>query len=79
MPQASDKLRDKMRQRFGDIGVEGPCDFLSEAGYKNTADFLWEPKPGVKSYGDMTQDELDCLDFLCDEWDYGGLTISDGA
>lgn len=77
MPQASKDLRDLMRKRFGDTDLFGPAYFLEDAGYKITTGYLWEPKPGVKSYGDMTQDELDWLDFLCEEWDYGGLIETD--
>lgn len=72
MPQASDELREKMRQRFGDsIDEQGPIDFLVGAGYKLGSDWLWE-KEGT-TYESMTQDEYDAMQFLVQEWDFGGL------
>lgn len=75
MPSASDELREAMNKRFGDpIDESGPMQFLEDAGYKLTKDWLWEPKPGVACLKDMTRDEFDCLLFLVHEWDFGGLT-----
>lgn len=73
MPQASDELREKMDQRFGDIDDSGPCEFLHSQGYKLGRDWCWTPPESVLSYKDMTDDEYDCLLFLVHEWDYGGL------
>jgi len=74
MPSASDELREKMNRRFGDpVDDTGPILFLKNAGYDLCSDWHWEPKEGVKDYGDMTPDEYDCLLFLVQEWDFGGL------
>jgi len=73
MPQADDDLRDRMVARFGDIDDSGPCDALKAAGYTLRKDWSWAPKPGVKTYRDMTREEFDCLLFLVHEWDYAGL------
>ena len=75
MPQASDELRSRMEERFGDsISDAGPTKFLEDAGYKLTSSWLWEPKKGVESLKDMTQEEYECILFLVHEWDYGGLS-----
>lgn len=74
MPQASDALRDKMRDRFGsEVDESGPIRFLEGAGYKLNRDWTWTPKDGVASLGEMTRDEFECLLFLVHEWDFGGL------
>ncbi len=74
MPQASSELRSRMEERFGDpISDAGPTKFLEDAGYKLTSSWLWEPKKGVESLKDMTQEEYECMLFLVHEWDYGGL------
>lgn len=75
MPQASDELRQKMKDRFGDDWLEeGPVFFLRAAGYTLTKDWCWK-KEGVGSVEDMTDFEYDCLAFMADEWDYGGLAV----
>lgn len=78
MPSASEDLRDKMLARFGDrIDEAGPIRFLKDAGYVLTKNWFWHPKPGVAGYRDMTQPEFDCIMFLMNEWDFGGLTTED--
>lgn len=80
MPQASDEDRQQMKEWFGDaIGEAGPIEFLTEAGYKLTRDWTWEPKPGVKNIGEMTRKEFECLKFLVHEWDFGGLEAEQPA
>lgn len=73
MPQASDDLRQRMRDRFGSIMDDGPSKFLTGAGYVLTRGWEWKPKPGVSRHDDMTEEEWECLLFLVDEWDYGAL------
>ena len=74
MPQASDRLQRRMGELFGsDTGDEGPIKFLETAGYTLNRDWTWVPKAGVKELWEMTQDELACLQFLVEEWDFGGL------
>lgn len=76
MPQASEELRERMFERFGDhISEQGPIKFLQDAGYTLTPGFRWKPKKGVTNLNDMTEDEYECLRFLVYEWDYGGLTL----
>lgn len=73
MPEATAELRAKMRERFGSIDSEGPTKFLENAGYILTPAWVWIAKPGVSTYEEMSPDELDCMNFLITEWDYGGL------
>ena len=74
MPQASEELRQRMNQWFGDpVSDKGPIKFLEDAGYELLHDFIWKPKPGVESLGQMTRTEFECLKFLIHEWDFGGL------
>lgn len=76
MPQSTDELRNKITDRFGGIDDGGPTEFLLRAGYELTKEWQWKPKAGVASYNNMTQEEYDCLRFLIEEWDYGGLTTA---
>tara|TARA_Y100000815_G_scaffold147136_1_gene133103 strand:+ start:270 stop:554 length:285 start_codon:yes stop_codon:yes gene_type:complete len=73
MPQAAADLSDRINARFGSIDDSGPMKFLTDAGYRLRRDFFWEAKPGVTSNSDMTDDEWECLLFLVQEWDFGGL------
>lgn len=74
MPESTEELRTKIRERFdGSIDSEGPTKYLENAGYVLTPQWVWIAKPGVTSYEEMTPEELECLDFLIQEWDYGGL------
>lgn len=59
MPQASQRLRDM----FPDIGY-AECVLL-EAGWA-CKDFYWTPPAGAPS-----EHELDALDYMIEEWDYG--------
>lgn len=73
MPQADDTLREKMFQRFGDhVDEAGPMQFLQDAGYTLSRDWTWS-KPGVTRTEEMTEGEYECLIFLVNEWDFGGL------
>ena len=74
MPQATEEQRQRMRNYFGDIDDFGPAEFLKEQGYKEDR-FRWHPKEGVKCLNDMTEKEWDCLSFLQNEWDWGGLIV----
>ena len=66
MPQASDAQRARMIERFGSVGDAGPIDFLEGRGYELTGAWEWiAPRP------DFTVDEVECIEFLVDEWDYG--------
>ena len=72
MPQASEELRDMMRERFGTIDSHGPEKYLKDRGYLLSKNWLWK-HPLKPTYDDMTREEFECLLFLIHEWDYGGL------
>jgi hypothetical protein len=69
MPQATEELRDRIRELFGDsIDEAGPIEFLEKAGYKFTrGGVIIAPNPKHEE----TPDEMSCIRFLIDEWDYG--------
>lgn len=67
MPQASDELRDRMNTRFGDpIAEEPPWDYLASHGYTAKRGHIFLPTPLHR----VTDLEGECIDFLCDEWDW---------
>lgn len=66
MPQASDEDRENMRRRFGSIDLTGPQDFLLAHGYSIRHGWITLPSPLHR----VTEAEGECIDFLCDEWDY---------
>jgi hypothetical protein len=67
MPQASDELRARMKERFGDEISDGPpWAFLEARGYTAPRFLIRPPAPTHK----VTEDEGECIDFLCDEWDW---------
>lgn len=69
MPQASDELRAKMKDCFGDpVSDEGPIAYLLERGFKFLRGGVIVPPKPYKEWCDW---EADCIDFLVDEWDYG--------
>jgi hypothetical protein len=66
MPQASDYLRARMLERFGDaIDDQKPWKFLEDRGY-TSPHFIIRPPLGHA----VTEDESECIDFLYDEWDW---------
>lgn len=71
MPQASDRQRALMEKWFGDpISDEGPINFLQSHGYILRRDWHWElptPSHSCSCY------EMECIMFLADEWDFGGV------
>lgn len=76
MPSASDELRDRMGQRFGDrIDDRGPIRFLMAASYEAREDFCWGARPGVRTEDDITPEEAECILFLIEEWDFGGVVF----
>lgn len=72
MPTASDDLRRKMRKWFGNIDIFGPQQFLFSHGFTLTKDWFW--KPPVPHHT-ISKEEFQCMIFLQQEWDYGGLQI----
>jgi hypothetical protein len=73
MPSADEDLKRRMVARFGDIGTQGPIEYLEKRGYKLTRDSFWIPPVGITNIGQMERDEFECLMYLMHEWDFGGL------
>lgn len=72
MPTASDELRGKMKEYFGDsIDDWGPTKYLREQGHQDTRQWTWKLRPGL-TWETLPQKDRDCINFLCDEWDWGG-------
>jgi hypothetical protein len=66
MPSATDELRGKICERFGSIDLLGPQEHLRAQGYSINHGLITLPNPIHR----VTESEGDCIDFLCDEWDY---------
>lgn len=68
MPQASDELRAKMAGYFDGEGVDlyAPLEFLMQNGWVDREGWL----STNKLRGEITEKEFDCVEFLCDEWDF---------
>ena len=69
MPQASDELRAKMDSYFDNGGINDydPFAFLIGHGYSEKRGIIYRPH----NEHIPTKKEWDCIEFLCDEWDYG--------
>ena len=68
MPQASDKLRDKMGERFGSRTSEfGPNEYLKKRGWKEKRG-LWRCPYDEPS--DIPDPEDECITFLIFEYDH---------
>lgn len=69
MPQALDSQRDLMLKWFGDsIDEQGPMRFLLSRGYTFPRGGMII-KPTLSHT--VSYEEGECVDFLCDEWDFG--------
>lgn len=69
MPQASDAQRRRWGGRHG-VGEDKAEGFLKSRGYVLTRQWYWTlPKPDHY----VTAEEADAMQFLMDEWDYGGI------
>lgn len=67
MPQTTDELRSLMREWFGDeVSDWGPMRFLMSHGFTEQAGMWKPPVP----YHNVNREELACLRFLVEEWDY---------
>lgn len=71
MPQASDESRQQMAQYFGDDGTDlvAPLEFLRSQGWTDPVGWL-RYKEG-RPRAEITPKEWHCVEFLCDEWDFG--------
>lgn len=75
MPQATDELRAKIVARFGSIDCGPVVDWLRARGFTLTPDWLWDLPVSRATNGSMnlTDEECDAINFLVDEWDFGGV------
>lgn len=70
MPTASDELRSVITQWFGGIEDYPVVKFLESHGFTLTRQWFWiKPVPSHHT----SPIEYTCLQFLVDEWDYGGF------
>jgi hypothetical protein len=68
MPQASNELRSLMLKWFGhEVSDYGPSLFLRARGWMDRGGIIEPPTPAHEP----SLYELACIQFLCDEWDYG--------
>lgn len=80
MPQATDELRQRMNELFGDpISDSGPTDFLIQQGFVLSPTWEWMAPPRLHYWDELSQDEKDCVVFLFQEWDHGGVNFEDEA
>lgn len=77
MPSSTSDLRRKMVRRFGSIDSQGPEDFLVSRGFSLTRDWEWIMPPRYATLDEVPQEEWDCIVFLLEEWDYGGMAPAD--
>lgn len=68
MPQASDEDRAKWGGHQG-VGEDKAMEHLEGRGYKLLRSWNWRPPLGMA----MSQDDSEAMQFLIDEWDFGGL------
>lgn len=70
MPQADEELRSIMVDWFGSMEDYGPTKLLESHGFVLTREWKW-----IKPVPSHTLNEIEwtCLQFLIDEWDFGGL------
>lgn len=71
MPQATDESRNQMVEYFGQesfCDLYAPLEFLRAQGWTDPAGWLRYPEG--KTRAEITKKEWDCVDFLCDEWDF---------
>lgn len=75
MPQASEELRREWMASDADSDAVA-CRYLEAQGYRQTREWQWiKPKPDHV----ITEKEGRALQFLFEEWDYGGVvTAPDG-
>jgi hypothetical protein len=75
MPQASDEDREKYSKRFGDIDCNHAVAELRRLGYTQTPQWEWIAPKDHKP----TDEELFWIEFLVDEWDFGGWLVPGSA
>lgn len=73
MPEASDEAHDWAMKKFGSIEDGVILKWLEERGYKEVQNGWLLFKPGITAFKDMELDEQRAVQFLVDEWDFGGI------
>lgn len=73
MPSSSDRQRDLMTKWFGNCDTSGPEAFLVSHGFELTRRWMWLPPVPAHN---LSNDEKECIIFLIEEWDYGGVASS---
>lgn len=66
MPTATPEAREWAVKTFGSMDLMGPQAALERLGFTLTVEYCW------KRIRPPTEYEWKCIDFLIDEWDYGG-------
>lgn len=73
MPQASAELQNKMFEYFGShTDDEGPMKYLESQGHRLSRSWEWHINANIKHHSELSQKEIDCINFMVDEWDFGG-------
>lgn len=68
MPQASYELRQWIAAEFKCDWTEAPVErFLESKGWRNNSGTWMRADKGYVA----SKEELNCLEFMADEWDYG--------
>lgn len=73
MPSTSQYVIDELSKFLPDVDDGSTCQYLRDHGYKLERDWTWT-KPGT-TLEDMTAEEYLCLQYLVEEWDFGGLNV----
>lgn len=71
MPQATDDLRQKWGGEGG-VGEDKAIDHLTKRGYILTPKGQWFKPINII----MTNDDIEAVEFLWQEWDYGGIVMN---
>ena len=72
MPQTTQENLDALAQFLDEVDDYTTQEYLVNRGYTLEGDFTWS-HPNVKSKNYMTENEWQCMLYLIQEWDYGGL------
>ena len=71
MPQASERVRDEIKKRFGSLDPSSPELFLIKRGWVRHADLTWSRFGATVE--NTPADEFACIAFLMIEWGYGRI------
>lgn len=80
MPSTSQARHDRIVSIFGtDLDLDDRCqEYLSQRGFYLTRTWDWIPPPRINKLGDLTDEEFECVMYLIEEWDFGGVLIGTG-